>query len=150
MSRTIAICLSLAAAGLFVGCDTTYTADSGRVVVDPGYGGQPAGSAPSQSQVFAPGKAKKAKKPKHGGPPPWAPAHGYRAKHAYQYYPQSEVYYEPARGSYFWYEAGGWQVGVRLPEHIRLDSSGQVTLDMDSDQPYRYHDAVRAQYGGHR
>ena len=28
---------------------------------------------------------------KKGGPPPWAPAHGYRAKHKYGHYPFSRV-----------------------------------------------------------
>lgn len=36
-----------------------------------------------------------------GGPPPWAPAHGYRAKHSYHYYPSAEVYFDTGRGSTF-------------------------------------------------
>ncbi len=39
-----------------------------------------------------------------GGPPPWAPAHGYRAKHRYRYYPSAEIYFDLGRGIYFYYE----------------------------------------------
>jgi len=28
------------------------------------------------------------------GPPPWAPAHGHRAKYRYQYYPSTSVYFD--------------------------------------------------------
>ena len=31
---------------------------------------------------------------KKGGPPPHAPAHGYRAKYTYRYYPSCSVYYD--------------------------------------------------------
>ncbi|NIM99338.1 MAG: hypothetical protein GTO24_15065, partial [candidate division Zixibacteria bacterium] len=59
-------------------------------------------------------------KPKTG-PPPWAPAHGYRAKHGYYYYPSQYVYYDVKRGVYFYIEGDGWRVSGRLPSHIHLD-----------------------------
>ena len=80
------------------------------------------------------------------GPPPWAPAHGYRAKHRYRYYPQSEVYFDEGRGVYIYYSSGRWQVGVSLPSGIRLEAGDYVTLEMDTDKPYRYHGEVRRHY----
>jgi hypothetical protein len=40
-------------------------------------------------------------KAKKGGPPPHAKAHGYRAKHTYQYYPSASVYFDASRKVYF-------------------------------------------------
>ncbi len=37
----------------------------------------------------------------HGGPPAHAPAHGYRARHSYLYYPSSYVYFDITRKVYF-------------------------------------------------
>lgn len=84
----------------------------------------------------------------HGeqGPPPWAPAHGYRAKHRYRYYPSSEVYYDEGRGVYIYYGGGRWRVSVSLPRGIRLEAGEYVTLDMDTDRPYRYHRDVKKHY----
>ena len=83
---------------------------------------------------------------KKGGPPPWAPAHGYRAKHRYRYYPSSRVYYEKERGVYFYYRNGEWQVSVSLPTSLRLDVGDYVTLEMDTDRPYEYDNDVVRRY----
>lgn len=80
------------------------------------------------------------------GPPPWAPAHGYRAKYQYRYYPSSYVYYDTGRGLYFYYEGDNWRVGVSLPSHIHIDVGDYVTLDMDTDRPYTYHSDVAHRY----
>jgi len=80
------------------------------------------------------------------GPPPWAPAHGYRAKRHYRYYPSSYVYYDTGRGLYFYYEGDNWRVGVSLPSHIHIDVGDYVTLDMDTDRPYTYHSDVVDRY----
>jgi hypothetical protein len=53
---------------------------------------------------------------KKGGPPPWAPAHGYRAKHKYRYYP------------------------------FRIDVNDYVTLEMESNKPYEYDRQVVKRY----
>ena len=81
-----------------------------------------------------------------GGPPPWAPAHGYRAKHSYRYYPSSRVYYAADRGVYFYFRNGGWQISASLPSYIRVDVNDYVTLDMDSDRPYEYHEKIERRY----
>ena len=80
------------------------------------------------------------------GPPPWAPAHGYRAKHQYRYYPSSHVYYDTGRSLYFYYSGGKWEASVSLPSLIRIDVNDYVTLEMGTSEPYRYHTDVVKQY----
>jgi hypothetical protein len=81
-----------------------------------------------------------------GGPPPWAPAHGYRAKHKYRYYPNSSVYYDSARGVYFYYDRDEWHIKSLLPDWIRIDKSDYVTIEMDTDRPYEFHSDVYRKY----
>jgi hypothetical protein len=81
----------------------------------------------------------------HGGPPPHAPAHGYRAKHRYRYYPDAHVYYDTGRGVWFWWEAGKWRVGARLPQSIHTGSDW-VRIEMNTDRPYVEHDRHRQKY----
>jgi len=80
------------------------------------------------------------------GPPPWAPAHGYRAKHHYYYYPASYVYFDTGRRLYFYYSDNQWQVSVSLPGAIHIDGGDYVALDMDTDRPYTYHSDVVRRY----
>ncbi len=80
------------------------------------------------------------------GPPPWAPAHGRRAKYTYRYYPGARVYYEGGRGVYFYYRDGQWQVSASIPVGIRIDVDNFVTLEMDTDRPYEYDDEVVKRY----
>lgn len=82
---------------------------------------------------------------KKGGPPPWAPAHGRRAKHFYRYYPAHQVYYDPGRGVWFWLRGGNWAFGAALPAGIQVGGS-YVTLGMDVTQPYQYHQDVMRYY----
>ena len=85
--------------------------------------------------------------PPHGhGPPPWAPAHGYRAKYRYHYYPSSYVYYDLGRKLYFYYDGGNWQLSVSLPASIHIDIGDYVTLEMNTGKPYEYHSEVLKRY----
>ncbi len=84
-------------------------------------------------------------KGKKNGPPAHAPAHGYRAKHNYRYYPDACVYYEAARGAYFYLDNGNWRMSVSLPGSIQLDST-YVSLELDTDAPYRYNHEHKAKY----
>ena len=84
--------------------------------------------------------------PREPGPPPWAPAHGYRAKHQYRYYPEARVYYDTGRSLYFYYEGGRWGASVSLPSSIRINVSDYVSLEMDTDEPYRYDSDVVKKY----
>jgi hypothetical protein len=84
--------------------------------------------------------------PPESGPPPWAPAHGYRAKHHYYYYPESQVYFDAGRSMYFYYYGTGWQASVALPSTIHISAGNYVSLDMDADRPYLYHSDVEKKY----
>jgi hypothetical protein len=83
---------------------------------------------------------------KKGGPPPHAPAHGYRAKYNYQYYPSCSVYYDIHRKLYFYLEGSNWRIGASLPHSIQLGSGGFVSIEMDSDRPYTHYEEHRHNY----
>ncbi|HYD59958.1 MAG TPA: hypothetical protein VEC35_06370 [Noviherbaspirillum sp.] len=84
-------------------------------------------------------------------PPPWAPAHGYRAKqeraYRYVYYPAQQVYFSPEQNIWFWMSGGNWQFGVNLPAHYRVVSTSGVAVTLASERPYRQHMYVEEQYG---
>ena len=84
--------------------------------------------------------------PEEKGPPPWAPAHGYRAKYRYHYHPSSHIYYDLGRRLYFYYDGGSWQVSVALPARIHIDINDYVTLEMYTGKPYDYHSEVVKRY----
>ena len=78
-------------------------------------------------------------KPKKGGPPAHAPAHGYRAKHQYRYYPSSNVYKDTDKGIYFYLKGDNWEVGASLPLPLRDGLGESVSLELDTDKPYIHH-----------
>ncbi len=84
--------------------------------------------------------------PEETGPPPWAPAHGFRAKYRYQYYPSSYIYFDLGRKLYFYYDGGNWRVSVSLPASIHIDVGDYVTLEMNTGKPYEYHSEVVKSY----
>ena len=87
----------------------------------------------------------------YADPPPWAPAHGWRAKHQYVYYPSAEVYSAPASRTWFWLGGNGWQAGVSLPVALQgYVSVGGVNIALDVDRPYLRNDYVVQRYGGHQ
>ena len=75
---------------------------------------------------------------KKGGPPPHAPAHGYRAKDQYRYYPNCNVYHDPSRNMFFYMKGDGWAVGASLPTNLQSNLGASVNLDMDTDKPYQH------------
>lgn len=83
---------------------------------------------------------------KKGGPPSHAPAHGYRAKHQYQYYPNCNVYHDASRGVYFYLKGDGWAVGASLPLDLQSNLGASVSLDMDTDKPYEHNAEHLKQY----
>jgi hypothetical protein len=85
-------------------------------------------------------------KPHKNGPPPHAPAHGYRAKHAYRYYPAVEVYFDVAKKVYFYFEGSNWKVSASLPRHLAIRLGDYVTLEMDTDKPYSQHGKYKKHY----
>jgi uncharacterized protein YcfL len=121
---------------LLVGCATDGR--SPRV----GVGVSVGGSAPPPVIVEA----------SRGGPPPWAPAHGRRAKEAryrYYYYPASGVYMNVSTGGYFYLNGDTWQVAMTLPSTVRLDSGNYVSLELETDRPYLYYDEHKSKYKGY-
>lgn len=96
-------------------------------------------------------RAQENRRPHQKGPPPWAPAHGHRAKHRYRYYPSAEVYFDVSRDIYFYYENGRWRTSVRIPGDIQVQLGDSVTLEMNTKHPYEYHKEVTERYPrGHR
>ena len=80
------------------------------------------------------------------GPPPWAEKHWYRRNYAYYYYPECDVYFRPSDKTWFYLDGGDWRVGARLPDNIRIDFGRSVSLTLESDRPYIYHDKVVTYY----
>ncbi len=81
-------------------------------------------------------------------PPPWAPAHGYRAKqYSYVYYPAAEIYYAPESRMWFWLSGGNWQFGASLPVEYRRYTTSSVSIVLETDRPYVQHTYVVERYG---
>ena len=78
-------------------------------------------------------------KHKKNGPPKHAPAHGYRAKHHYRYYPSCAVYYDSGRKLYFYLKGDHWEMGASLPVNIRAGLGDYVSLELETGKPYIYH-----------
>ena len=85
-------------------------------------------------------------KSKQKGPPPHAPAHGYRAKHQYRYFPSVSVYLDVSRGVYFYLGGSNWQATATLPQHLRVRLGHSVNIEMDTDKPYIHHRRHKKQY----
>jgi hypothetical protein len=89
--------------------------------------------------------------PAQADPPPWAPAHGHRAKqereYRYVYYPAQQVYYAPDQQVWFWMNGGNWQVGVNLPMQYRSGAGSGVQVVLNSERPYVEHAYVEEHYG---
>ena len=79
------------------------------------------------------------KKHKKQGPPAHAPAHGYRAKHHYRYYPSCSVYYDSGRKLYFYLKGDHWEIGTSLPDNMRASLGEYVSLELNTGMPYTYH-----------
>lgn len=74
------------------------------------------------------------------GPPPWAPAHGYRAKTRYVYFPDRNFYYDLNTRNYIYLSGSNWRVSATLPKlliGINLGKSTQIELDFVGERPYR-------------
>jgi hypothetical protein len=80
------------------------------------------------------------------GPPPWAPAHGFRRNRDYYYYPEAAVYFRPLDRVWFFLDGGNWRFGAQLPTTIRVDFERSVALTMESDKPFEFHRHVTNYY----
>jgi hypothetical protein len=72
-------------------------------------------------------------KPK-GGPPPWAPAHGYRAKQ-HVYFPDYHVFYDPYRGGYSYWNNNTWSFSQVIPAILGSVDLGRARVQLLSDIP---------------
>lgn len=68
------------------------------------------------------------------------------APHRYNYYPDAEVYFDPSRQIYFFFRANKWLAQAVLPPDIEVRIGNAVTVDLDSERPYEFHDDVRRVY----
>jgi hypothetical protein len=83
------------------------------------------------------------------GPPPWAPAHGYRAKTRHIYFPQYNMYYDMNRSSYLYLNGGNWAVSAALPNiyvGLNLGRAAQIQLSYTGYDPYRYNNVHVVEY----
>ncbi len=82
-----------------------------------------------------------------GGPPPHAPAWGRRARHAYRYYPDHEVYYDPGRRLYHYRERETWRSTVTLPPLFGVGLGVSVSLETEREEPWIHeHEVVYKKY----
>lgn len=96
----------------------------------------------SLPEVTAQGKKK--------GPPPWAPANGYRAKTRQIYFPEHNFYFDIQKGVYIYLNGGNWEANVKLPSvyaRVDLGRSVQVELKLDTDFPQQYNVEHLQKYG---
>ena len=80
------------------------------------------------------------------GPPPHAPAHGYRAKYNYHYYPSAYVYFDVSRSCYFYLEGESWKMAASLPLSVRVRLGDHVSIEMDTDKPYTQFEVHKKKY----
>ena len=76
-----------------------------------------------------------------GGPPPWAPANGYRAKIRHIYFPDHNFYFDVQKNVYIYLSANKWQVSVKLPllyAGLNLNVLTKVELELDTDLPQKH------------
>ena len=84
-----------------------------------------------------------------GGPPPWAPAHGYRAKTSHVYFPDHNFYFDVQKDQYIYLSGANWEVSVKLPSlyaGIDLKLSTKVELELGSESPQKHNAEHRVQY----
>ena len=80
------------------------------------------------------------------GPPPWAPAHGRRAKQRYLYFPDCPANYDTDRSVYFYIEGANWVVSASLPDRLSRKLGKYVVLELDTDEPYTYYNDHKKKY----
>jgi len=84
------------------------------------------------------GKSDKVKKVKHHGPPPWAPAHGYRKNTRHIYFPVHQTYFDIDRGIYISLKGDKWEVSASKPLSLKgvdLKVAAKIELDFNGEKP---------------
>jgi len=83
-------------------------------------------------------KVKKVKKVKKHGPPPWAPAHGYRKNTRHIYFPVQQTYFDIDRGVYISLQGGKWENSTSRPLSLKgvdLKVAAKIELDFSGENP---------------
>lgn len=83
------------------------------------------------------------------GPPPWAPAHGYRAKTRHIYFPDYNFYFDLRRNVYIYQSGNTWLVSVNLPSpfaSVNLRTVHQVEMSLNTDSPQKYNAKHQKKY----
>lgn len=87
---------------------------------------------------------------KFTGPPSWAPAHGYRAKH-HVYFRDYQTFYDPHRGGYVYRSNNGWRFSRNVPSFMVGVDLGRARVQLLTDlplnrQPERYYARYAKRY----
>ena len=88
-------------------------------------------------------------KGKSNGPPSWAPAHGYRAKTTYVYFPDQNFYFDVQNSAYIYVSGDNWLVSAILPSFfsgVNLSIAAQVELDISTSTPQQYNSDHKIKY----
>lgn len=64
----------------------------------------------------------------------------------YEYYPNAQVYFDPARQLYFFREANRWASRAFLPPQIKVRVGAPVIVELETERPYEYDDEVKRKY----
>jgi len=86
---------------------------------------------------------------KKQGPPPWAPAHGYRANTRYIYFPEYNFYYDLKAGVYIYYKSNKWVISAELDTNfgnIDLSVATKIELDYTGEHPERFNREHKEKY----
>ena len=81
---------------------------------------------------------------RQGVSPAGPPAGDLRAKHQYRYYPDSAVYMDVARKTFFYRNGEKWMTTTLLPASVRVD--WKRSWELDTDKPYQYHADIAKKY----
>jgi hypothetical protein len=84
------------------------------------------------------------------GPPAHAPAHGYRAKHHYRYYPREQVYFDPGRKVFFYLDGPNWRMAASLPRPQQVNLTYFVLIETNHEKPYLEFDKHKTKYPKHK
>ena len=83
------------------------------------------------------------------GPPPYAPAHGQRARHYYRYYPNAYVYFDISKKVYYYSKKNKWTRTASLPRNLYVRLGDYVVIEMDSETPYTKFSQHKDKYPPH-
>ena len=68
--------------------------------------------------------------------------HHHVSTHAFVYYPDAMVYFDPGVSIYYWSDHGVWRHGPHLPPHVVIAHDRGYRFESDAREPYRVHDRV--------